>query len=407
MTDQWPERREASFRGVPFLLQTVRGKTGRRALAHEFPKSNQGSTEDNGGVLNAETIQAVLVGPSAESDFQRLIEALNVAGPGELIHPYFGIRQVQIGEVDYDLDNNERDICRLSFQVYAASSNLFPTERVDTQQAVSEQATQANEAQCECFAADVSEMSPEEVASLGDKLDGMLDDMDNMVNNLPGLPDEIGEWVGRVDRMKFSLGRALAYPGTLARELTGHIFRIKDLATELPLSLNVYGQLIGKWQGLREELSPTTSGTTDTPAQARKKAVERVGVDLMLTAAVTGKANAVASGALPDTKEAENAASSLATEIAYLANIAVESGNSDGWRVLRKLRVSVVQDVQARAKQLPTLRTVTIDRAMPSALLAYQLTGDTNQRDDMVTRNRLSRPSFVVGTVDVVEKLNG
>ncbi|CZF86842.1 DNA circularization protein [Grimontia marina] len=399
MQEPWQDRREASFRGVPFLLLTVRGKTGRRAVTHEYPKSDQGWPEDNGGALNAETIKAVLVGPNAQAQCQQLLDALNVAGPGELVHPYWGIRQVQVGDVSYDFDNNERDICRLSFQVYAASDTLFPADRIDTQQAVSSQAALANEAQCDAFAREVETLTPEQNASLAKQMDGMLDSLDSTVNNLPGLPEQTGDWVNRLGRMKSSITRGLTYPGQQARDITQLVFRVKDLATKLPLSLAIYDQLEQTWQGEREAMNPTIDApSADTTYLAS---------DLMLTAVVTGKANAIAAGELSDSKEAELAAQTLATSLTRQAERAVEAGNREGWRTLRALRLSVVDDIKARARQLPRMRTVNIDRPRPSALLAYQLTGDARQRDDIVKRNRLARPASISGNVDVLEQNNG
>ncbi|MEI8607807.1 DNA circularization N-terminal domain-containing protein [Enterovibrio sp. Hal110] len=401
MQAQWQDRRDAAFRGVPFLLNTVRGKTGRRTVPHEYPKSNLGWPEDNGGALNVETIKAVLVGPTAQTQCQQLLDALNVAGPGELVHPYWGIRQVQVGDVNYDFDNNERDICRLSFQIFAVSDRLFPADQLDTQQAVTEQARAANDAQCERFAQVTEALTPEQATSMADHLDGLLDSLDNTVNNLPGLPEQTGEWVNRLGRVKSSVTRGLTYPGQQARDITDLLFRVKDLVTELPLSLSIYDQLAQRWQGEREALNPTRSATTPEQAQ------QLTALDLMLTAVVTGKANAIANGELTDSQQAEQAATSMTTSLATQAARAVEDGNRDGWRTLRALRLSVVEDIKTRARQLPRMRTVSIERPIPSALLAYHITGDAQQRDDIVKRNRLSRPAFVTGNVDVLENSNG
>ena len=50
------ERLTASVRGVEFLLNTVDGKGGRRAIPREYPKRESGWTEDNGAILTSEQI---------------------------------------------------------------------------------------------------------------------------------------------------------------------------------------------------------------------------------------------------------------------------------------------------------------------------------------------------------------
>ena len=48
------ERLTASIRGVEFLLNTVDGKGGRRAIPREYPKRESGWTEDHGAILTNE-----------------------------------------------------------------------------------------------------------------------------------------------------------------------------------------------------------------------------------------------------------------------------------------------------------------------------------------------------------------
>ncbi len=55
------ERLTASIRGVEFLLNTVEGKGGRRAIPREYPKRESGWTEDNGAAITNEQITGKLV----------------------------------------------------------------------------------------------------------------------------------------------------------------------------------------------------------------------------------------------------------------------------------------------------------------------------------------------------------
>ncbi|SIO94786.1 DNA circularization protein [Vibrio spartinae] len=387
---QWQERQEASFRGVHFYVLSTKGKSGRRALAHEYPKRDGGWTEDNGGVLNNEMIKAELVGPDAETEFTRLLAALNIAGPGELIHPYWGIQQVQVGEVDYDFDNNERHVARLSFTVYAVGENLF-SNTPDTKSIVEEQASKAHDVNVNVFESLATSLDEETQQTLLDSIDITLSDLDDTINNLPGLPEELGDWFDRLEHVKSSAGRLLAYPGELGRDITNLIVDLKDLVTELPRSLSVYDQLENRWKGLKAELTvkadiyPRANVYTFTHT-----AVVIAKVQAVATAPVAGEVNG-----FTDSTQASLTASSLSTSLQEIAEEAIDSGNRTGWRLYRSLRSAVTSDLAQRIQQLPSVKKVTPNRAIPVALLAYQQTGDTENRDVIVTRNSLSRPSFI------------
>lgn len=54
-------------------------------------------------------------------------------------------------------------------------------------------------------------------------MEGYLpDDLDELTRGLPSLPDQFREWTDRLMRTKDSVGSLLAYPGELAREVTGY-----------------------------------------------------------------------------------------------------------------------------------------------------------------------------------------
>ncbi|SUB71406.1 Mu-like prophage DNA circulation protein [Pluralibacter gergoviae] len=90
---RWEDLRDASFRGVPFFFRDVEGAGGRRAIPHAYPKKEVGWTEDHGAVLTQQQINAVLLGSDYIDQMNRLLAALNTPGPGELVHPWFGVQK--------------------------------------------------------------------------------------------------------------------------------------------------------------------------------------------------------------------------------------------------------------------------------------------------------------------------
>ena len=72
----WRSRlRDASFRGVPFLLDDDEGTFGRRVQVHEYPQRDKPFTEDLGRATRRISINAYLVGDDYDEQRNKLIGA--------------------------------------------------------------------------------------------------------------------------------------------------------------------------------------------------------------------------------------------------------------------------------------------------------------------------------------------
>jgi prophage DNA circulation protein len=87
----------ASWRGVIFYVETGARLSGRRTVVHEYPKRDDPYSEDMGQHakrfhFSGYLIYRVNLGPGMApyvAQRQRLVNALEQDGPGELIHPVF------------------------------------------------------------------------------------------------------------------------------------------------------------------------------------------------------------------------------------------------------------------------------------------------------------------------------
>lgn len=461
------ERLTASIRGVEFLLNTVDGKGGRRAIPREYPKRESGWTEDNGAILTNEQITGKLVGNDYLAKLRTLLDALNQPGTGEMVHPWWGVRTVQVGEVSHRLDNEEDGVAYVTFTVWEAGKRLFPAAAIDTA------ATLGN-------AADLAQVASEQsfldnfitgIDNMGVMVDTFLDDLDEFTRGLPTLPDQFREWTDRLMRTKDSVGALLAYPGELAREVTGIVEDVKSVVTDPIRALSVYDQVSRRWEGMRAELAITgglptsinsdvTTGvassvpTIDTPAELNAALANGSTFTALIDrASATAAASAIASAnlgtdrdfttdpsgtvtigqsltgdqvnnqlsrpvvmngvvgadrnVLLTAEDLEAMANKLAAMLAELAMDAVEAGESDVWRSLRDLRLAVLNDSRGRGTQLPRRRQLELTSTTPSALLAWQQYGNAEYRDRLVSNNNLRDPAFITPStrVDVLEEV--
>ncbi|WP_154960909.1 DNA circularization protein, partial [Klebsiella grimontii] len=283
MAIKWEDLRDASFRGVPFFFRDVEGTGGRRAIPHAYPKKEVGWTEDHGAVLTQQQINAILLGSDYINQMNRLLAALNTAGPGEMVHPWFGVQKVQVGRVTHRLSTEEGGIAYVSFEVYEAGEQLFPSSTEDTSATTLSAADTVKEALAngDYF---------EALDGVGSMVDTLLDDMQNLIGNLPTLPDALNDWMDRLNRFKDLTGIAAAAPGEIIRDVVDLISDMKDLVSEPPFALRVYDQLRDQWEG-------------DRAAQAATKSL----ADNVSVNASTGFASSVTPVATPNATEAMQA----------------------------------------------------------------------------------------------------
>ena len=79
----------ASFRGAEFGVDESENKAGGRRIAlHEYPGRDDPFAEDMGEITKTFSIEGFIVGDDYLDRGQRLIDACNTPGPGELVHPY-------------------------------------------------------------------------------------------------------------------------------------------------------------------------------------------------------------------------------------------------------------------------------------------------------------------------------
>ena len=90
----------ASFRGVGFQVAESENKAGGRRIAlHEYPGRDVPFAEDMGEITKTFSIEGYIVGDDYLDRGERLIDACNMPGPGELVHPYRGSQQVVCHEI--------------------------------------------------------------------------------------------------------------------------------------------------------------------------------------------------------------------------------------------------------------------------------------------------------------------
>lgn len=136
MADWKDNFRQGSFRGVEFFCKGHEYNGGRRKVEHEFPNKDRGNTEDLGKKLPGHNLELYVIGDDYFDKRDALQKALDDEGPGELIHPYLGSLNVQVGEYTLSETVDEGRMARFRVQFTNAGAPEFPAASVDPFQSV-------------------------------------------------------------------------------------------------------------------------------------------------------------------------------------------------------------------------------------------------------------------------------
>ena len=110
---EWRKRLlPASFRGVPFEVESDSSPVGRRTQVHEFVQRDDPVVEDLGRKVRTYKLAAFVIGGDYMAKRDALLAALDEAGAGELMHPWLGRMLVTATDCELSHSRQEGGMCR-------------------------------------------------------------------------------------------------------------------------------------------------------------------------------------------------------------------------------------------------------------------------------------------------------
>lgn len=384
----------ASFRGVPFLVESSERAGGRRVVVHEFPLRDQPFVEDLGMRARTFRVDGFLVGDDYLDRRDDLIAALeDTSGPGELVHPYHGIL---------------RAICvNLSVRETRAEGGMavFSMEFAETPAQAPVPVTEADP-----------------VGRVGDAADAAIDATEAEFEgrySATGLPSfALASAATALSNITAGMGVALAPVVSTTQELaamTGAIRTITDTASTL---VRTPAGILG---GFRDVILGLVETTASAPGDVMRALVRAYGSDPGPDAPETTatreheRANQVALvGGLRQVMAIEAArlapittydsieeATDARDDIAALLEDQATGAGDTAYPALVNLRSEVLRAVPGNTTFARVL-TITLRSQIPSLLLAHRLYGSVDRETDVIARNQISHPGFVAGELKVL-----
>lgn len=388
--------RDASFRGVPFLVTGDDLTTGRRVVEHEHPQTDGVTTEDLGGQAPRYSVEAFLLGADYHAARDRLIAALTQEGPGTLVHPHYGERLVQVPKdgVRVRHSTSEGGYVSLSLTfVEVSADSTRPVRAVDTTSAVLVAADAGDVGEIAWFGARVE---PEVAAAPGWVLDdaivrlhGGLDLVTAQMARIQDIQSTIAGAIGEVHALQARALGLLRRPGDLAHGLLGLFASLLR-----PGSAAGTQALIGLTGSVAVRLMPDAPVTTAT--RRRQRVIQESVAGLM----TRGLLHATARAAATATYETRDDAQAVRNRLAEAMDEALYTAPDEVYGSLTRLRAATIRDLDTRSADLAVLSRYAPLATRPSLVIANDLYGDQpdtvlSMAEDLTRRNAIAHPAFI------------
>lgn len=386
------EFRPASFRGIPFFIDGSQYTGGRRVTFHEFPDRDTPYPEDLGKVGKTFKVEGYLLGADYFETKRKMIEATDKFGPGELVHPYYGTMSVQCGAFSIDETKDEGGFAKISFQFYEAGNNQLPVANDNKKALLRDAAALARAAaksdfdslfdvaKLPGFAVDTARASVANAAALFERATkGVVTTIEGIANLAYGIRN-----------LRAEINDLVQAPGKLSSRLADSLDLLSDAVT------GARNQFRAMSQGF-------TFGTTDaavrgtTPTRIREfnnkaafdQFIQRISVAQAVVAAID-----IPFESVEDASKVRNQLRDL------IENITLEASNDEVFAAFKDLGAQMV-GVLPGDTNLPNLERITLKDTTPSLVLAYDLFGDPDLEADIVTRNQIANPAFIVAGTEL------
>lgn len=397
----------ASFRGVSFFIDAAAVPVGRKGQLHEFPKRDEPYFEQMGLQAQVHKLTAFVIGPNCFEQRDKLLEALEKEGPGELVHPWLGRMQVQAGECDLQHDRREGGMARFDLTFYPDFPRKFPTATANTQKQVSQASTGVLDSALGRYAAAMA------------KIDAARINTGLLRSNLSGVFGVIQQQFSPFT-MLYSNVTALASslinsPSTLSSMVSSFFGGFGSGGGGSSSSGSGYRPTVAAATQQAEAVSSinviSKNGGADTAA-AGQAAADLVQDALVVQVAQVVADMPVASAVVPATstpsvdqqviQPVERPEVPVADDVLDLRDTlstaiweASLKADPDHHQRLNSLRHALIKHLNAVAASGVRLVDVTPAESLPALVLAYRRFGDATRSGEVVQRNSIQHPGFV------------
>ena len=414
--------RVASFRGVPFHVESVSTEIGRRNVLHEYPFKDEPYLEDLGKSAGVYNVTGYVL-QSLENNFDyfgmrdALMAALEEEGPGILVHPFFGELFVGLmgkARVDEHMQQGA-GVARFQMVFVIAGAAVSPSGEVDYTVSVDNAVDAQLLANEESFIAKFQAFS--------DGLTQAVNDVNSAINMVRGtlysvqaaVVSTISQVQTTIAGIYNTIDAIAAFPSQLVAAITATLETYVDLHDDASnntlvnatLALTKYGEApnsanVSKYGGALEPVPDTGTANSDQKIINRNAVIHTVRVGAILEAArITMRIN------YTSYNQAFAMMQKMVAEIDALLEY-IGTSNDELYSALQEFKPLIVSGLLTKGASLPLIIDYEVPADVtPSLVIAYDLYEDTGREQEVIDRNPIAmiHPGFAPSG-DILEVRN-
>lgn len=387
----------ASFRGVPFFVEEAERSGGRRAVVHEFPLRDDPYVEDLGRKARTFPVKGYVLGDDYLDQRDALITALeNTPGPGELAHPYYGIRRAICTSWSGSDKRDEGGICTISIEFTETPAQApVPTQVVAPADQVSTAADTSFDASKSELASkyDTTGMPAFSLDSAQTALTKASDALTAKLAPIVSDTQELANLTGQLALLTTEASSLVRTPTSTLDQFHTAITDLVNTAAAVPGDM--MDALLDAYDTFVADFGTPVVATTST--RTKELANQTALVNALARAVVIEAARLAPLVPFVSMNDALAARDRIGDALEAQA----EAADDTAYPALVDLRSQVLRAVPG-SSAFAAVVTVTRPVAIPSLLLAYQLYGAVDLEADIIARNDIRHPGFIFGDVKVL-----
>lgn len=402
MTTWRDELQPASFRGVPFWVNTDSAPVGRRTQVHEYPQRNKPKVEDLGEKTRViKWGDSFVIGDDCFFQRDNLLLALNTPGEGILVHPWFGQMTVTATDCDVAHGRLEGGMVRFSLTFVESGDKGYPAGVPNTARQLEDE----NESLLDSIIAKYKA-----AMALVNKAKMSITQLQNGIAGVQmAIQREISQITGLVSSVVALADMVMNFPDNLSSMLRAQFSSMTGEFDRFSSSRREAGSQVESAQAIAALPPPSGGAATVAAVQATRDLVREIlivyavrvvsAMPIVLPpAALPGVPTVAQQTALPiERPEVPTADEVLALRDALVAVLwdAALVAPFEHFERLQSVRKLVKEHLTAVAKASVRMVAVTPKQSLPALVLAYQQFGDATRAAEIVTRNKITHPGFL------------
>ncbi|QXH96121.1 DNA circularization N-terminal domain-containing protein [Pseudomonas ogarae] len=397
----------ASFRGINFLIPQASVPVGQKGQLHEYPQRDEPFFEQLGKQAQVHTMTAWVIGDDCFERRDKLLEALQTPGPGELVHPWLGRMQVKVGDCKVSHELTAGGMVSFDLTFYPDKPLTFPTAKVNSQQ----QVVKASDS----MLGSALERYKQAMAKVDQARLGLLRLRNSLSNVYAVIQQQFAPFVGVFTNLTGFVQSLMNSPGALSSLFSSYFsdFSLQDSAFSDTSSSykNAVATTTQQTEAVSAINSVSQSGGIDSAAAAQATANLVQDALLVQVALIISEmpiaSQPVSSGSTPSVEQqailpAVRPEVPVADDVLQLRDSLSDAifeaslkADPAHYVVMNTLRQTLVKHLTAVAESGVRLVDITPPETMSALVLAYQRFGDATRSAEVVQRNRIRHPGFV------------